>query len=887
MVMTSPLLQTKLYIPATRSELVARPRLLTCLNEGVCQPIRMILVAAPAGFGKTTLVSSWVHQLGAERDDLPHVAWVSLDKDDSAPLQFLNYVIAALRTAQPKVGKLTLAAAQSSSPPPLDVLVINLINELASLSQSIVLVLDDYHTINNADVHQMVNFLIENLPPTLHLVISTREDPPLGLSRLRVRQQLVEIRATDLRFTEREAATFLNELMHLDLVEGDIAALESRTEGWIAGLQLAALFLQNTADKSEFVQAFAGSHRFLTDYLVDEVLSKQTPIVRQFLRRTSILGRFCAEVCDVLVESNDSRQILRQLEQANLFLIPLDDARRWFRYHHLFAEFLRLRLYESEPDAVPELYRRAIDWFARSDLDREALQYALKAQEYERAADLIERLAPEILERDDHMLVVRWAEALPPALVKQRAYLCVYLGWAWVVAAQIETAESWLVAAASLCDQMGQDHAGVIRAHVDAHRAYIAFMQGDYMRAIDRAQSALDGLPDADIALRARTITCLGNAYNYAGRLDEATEVFYQAIDIAKEIGSLSLAMFSYGSLGEVFRDRGWLTDAFDVYHQLLEFSETLTGEPDSPWTGYAQFEIGAIWREWNDLDRAIGYLKNGVDLCRTWRQGEALAIGLMELAETHRLRGEYAEAEAAIDEARQLAAAISPWASRLVDSFAIRVALSRGDLVAVERWVEQSGLEDGGMGYERFPEYLPLIRFYIATGKFEQALTVTERLLERDRALGRLGRVLDVLVLRFVALDAAGHADQALDVLDEAVTIAAPHKHVRSFVEHMVVLEPYLQKMPASPHRDCLLAIASDDVASDPVSVPESPEALNEREIQVLRLMSAGLSNREIGNELFLSVNTIRWYASQIYSKLNVKRRGEAVARAREMGVL
>jgi LuxR family maltose regulon positive regulatory protein len=342
-----PLLQTKLYIPATRSDLVARPRLVTRLNTGLHPPTKVMLISAPAGFGKTTLVSSWLHQVKAHDDGPVHVAWLSLDENDNAPLQFLHYVIAALQTVKPGIGKPTLAAAQSSPDLSLETLTTHLINELATFSPRIVLVLDDYHTITAVNVHQMINFLIGHLPPNVHLLISTREDPPLALSRLRVRQELIELRAADLRFTEAETAAFLNDLMALALTPDDVAALESRTEGWIAGLQLAALSLRSTADKSDFVRAFAGSHRFLTDYLVDEVLSRQPPAVQTFLRRTAILERFCASLCDAILEDTDSRETLRQLEQANLSLVPLDNARRWFRYHHLFADFLRVRLYEN------------------------------------------------------------------------------------------------------------------------------------------------------------------------------------------------------------------------------------------------------------------------------------------------------------------------------------------------------------------------------------------------------------------------------------------------------------------------------------------------------------------------------------------------------------
>jgi len=399
-------------------------------------------------------------------------------------------------------------------------------------------------------------------------------------------------------------------------------------------------------------------------------------------------------------------------------------------------------------------------------------------------------------------------------------------------------------------------------------------------------------LPHHESALRARTVTCLGNAYNYCGRLQDAKNAFLEAIEIAKKIGSLSLAMFSCGGLGEVFRDEGRLAEALDTYQQLLKFAEDLSGKPDGPLTGFAHFEIGVILREWHDLDKAIEQLKKGVNLCREWQQGEALGIGLLELAETYRIRGEYAEAEAAIKDVRQIAAAISPWATNLVEGFAARLALSRGEIEAVVRWAERSGLDDESceIGYERFSECLPLIRMYITIGKPQRALALAERLIKRDRAFGRLGRVLDLLVLQVAALDAMEQTDQALQVLAEAIGIAAPEKCIRPFVDDGPKLIPYLQKLPPSPHRGRLLATFGVVVKSKPAATRAETalvERLNKREITILRLMSVGQSNREIGDELYLSVNTIRWYASQIYAKLGVKNRGEAVARARQFGVL
>jgi LuxR family maltose regulon positive regulatory protein len=887
--MSAPLLTTKLQVPPSRLELVPRPFLIERLNAGLSG--KLTLISAPAGFGKTTLVVDWL------ANALPNayqgrIAWLSLDGKDNTPVQFWNYVIAALQTIDSSWGKVPQTTLQTSPSPPIETILVTLINEIAAQEQPLILGLDDYHEITRPEIHTALEFLVENLPANMHLVMATREDPPLSLSRLRVRGQLTEIRAADLRFSATESTTFFNDLLSLALTSDDIDSLTARTEGWIAGLQLAALSLQNTNDKSEFVRVFTGSHRFLTDYLVDEVLSRQTPDVQLFLRRTSILERFCIDVCNELVETGDSRQILRQLEQTNLFLTSLDNERHWFRYHHLFAEFLNLRLVENEPEIIPQLYSRAIDWFTQAELHREALQYALQAQAYDRAADLIETLAPEILAQDNQMQLIQWSEALPQNLVTQRAYLCVYLGWAWVLAAQMDTANQWLDAAETRCAHLEPDDAQIIRGHVAAHRAYIVFLHGEYRQTIDLAQHALELLPLNETTLRARTITCLGNAYNYAGRLQEAKIAFGEAIEIAKKIGSLSLAMFSYCSLGEVFRDGGRLNDAKDAYEQLLKFAEELTGKQELPLTGFAIFEIGVVLREWNELDRSIEQFKKGIDLCREWHQGEALVIGLLELTETHRIRGEYVQAEAALKEARPIAEAISPWAVNLVNGHAARVALAQGDLEAVVRWAKQSGLDDEAceVGYERFPECLPLIRMHIAIGHPQQALALTKRLIKRDQAFGRMGRVLDLLVLQVAALHALGQTDRALQTLAEAVELAAPEKHIRPFVDSGPQLVPYLQKFSPSPYRDRLLVALGEVVESKPTA-PDAETALldplNDREIAILRLMSAGRSNKEIGDELYLSVNTIRWYASQIYMKLGVKNRGEAAARANQLDLL
>lgn len=887
---TEPLLTTKFHIPPQRVDLVARPQLTARLNA--ITNGKLALVTAPAGFGKTTLVVDWItNQLPVRYQE--RVSWLALDSNDNTPRQFWAYMIAAIQRMNPSLGRTLQPSLHANTTlPPIETLLTALINEIILDGQPLLLGIDDYHEITHPEIHRGTAFLIENLPPNLQLIILSREDLPFPVSRYRVNSKLIEVRAADLRFTQNESAVFFNDLLSMSLTPEDIQALNTRTEGWVAGLQLAALSLQSTTDKSSFIQAFKGSHRFLTDYLVDEVLSRQTTATQEFLWRTSILERFCAEVCNELTETANSQKMLRQLEQANLFIIPLDDERRWFRYHHLFTEFLRLRLQEHEAKQIAELYQRAIQWFRQAGLPREALQYAIKAQDYAQAVELLDVLAPEILEHDNHMLLIQWAAQIPENIASQQPLLCAYLGWAYLLSGQLKDAQRWLDRAETNITRSDSMEERIIRGYVFAHRAYIVFMQGVYTTTLDYARQALSMLPLENKAIRARTFTTLGNALNYAGQLNEAKKAFQEAIQIAREIDSLPLALFSYCSLGEVFRDEGRLSEAERTYQQVLLFAEELTGQQEIPLTGFAIFELGVIARERNDFDTAKKLLEKGVKLCREWQQGEALAIGLMELAETNRLQGAFAECETALNDVRQVAADISPWAANLVESFAARLALSRGETAQAARWARQAGLDEQAceLGYERFPECLPLVRLHIASGHPRKAITLSECLITRDRTLGRMGRVLDLMTLQAAAFIELGKTDQAAQVLEEAIQIAEPEYIVRPFLDEGARLLPCLRELPPTTFRNELLTILGSRLPSSLSSEGKHTaliEPLNEREITILRLMAAGRSNSEIGDELYLSVNTIRWYASQIYAKLGVKNRSAAADQARKLGIL
>jgi LuxR family maltose regulon positive regulatory protein len=899
-------LVTKLYIPSSRPDLVARPRLIDRLNEGLRG--KLTLISAPAGFGKTSLLSAW-----SEQTTLP-VAWLSLDEYDDDPNRFWQYVVAALQTAclEPAKAAAHLGATaqkilQSDRQTAIEPLLVSLVNDIAAHGEPLLLVLDDLHTITDPAIFAGLDFFLDHQPPNLHLVIITREDPPLPLSRLRVRGQLCEIRAAGLRFLEEETAVFLNDLRLLNCDDEAITALNRRTEGWVAGLQLAALALQSPAangSTSEFIAAFSGSDRFITDYLVDEVLSRQETAVRQFLRRTSILSRFTADLCDAVMDAaqspisnlqspiSQSRSILNYLERANLFLVPLDNERRWYRYHHLFAEFLRQRLLEQEPALLPTLRLAAARWLADSDRPREALPYALAAPDFSLAADLIETLAPQVLEQENAAIVQAWIGQLPETLLAERPFLNIYYAWALAVTGAAGNIDEYLATAVTLSEEAAPADRQLITGMAAAHHAYAAMFAGAHEEAGQLAQQALAALPETHLALRARTAAVLGNSYNYTGRQDAAIHAYRDAIGWCETIGDVANATLSLCSLAEIYFDRTQLSLTTQTYQEALDFAQRHTGSSDNPFTGFAHFAVGRVARERNELDTALAQMQHGAALCREWRQAYSLVIGLMDLGILHTMRGEWAQARQMLQEARPLAQTASPeWGGGMVDALLARLALAQGDVDAAARWAAGCGFApDDAPSYELTLVNFTLARTLIAQNHFEEALALLTNLAALHEPIGRLRLVMEARVWQAAAYAAQGNAEQAAAQLQAALCLAEPEGYVRVFVDAGPAIADLLAQQPPSPFQQKLLAAFG--VESDPTPLPKPAQSalldpLNERELTVLRLMAAGLSNRDIGDELYLSVNTIRWYASQIYSKMGVSGRGTAVAQARELGIL
>jgi len=839
---------------------------------------------------------------------------------------------------------------------------VSLLNDLAALpeaggaGQRMILALDDYHMISNPEIHRGLEFFIERIPPGLHLVIATREDPPLGLARLRARGQLNELRAADLRFSTEEAGEFLNQGLGLALAAEDVTALAERTEGWIAGLRLAAISLQGEADKHAFVGAFTASHRFLTDYLVDEVLARLEVGLQTFLFRSSILRRFNPGLCEAVVGGasipmGGAAQTLRYLEQANLFVAPLDSQREWYRYHHLFAQFLRLRLVEREPQRLPELYRRAVTWCAQNGLGREALGYALEARAAGypgfsgQAAELVERLAPQVLVNEGAAAVLQWVAGLPAELVRRRPLLCIHYAWALAMDGQMQPAMQYLAAAERMADDpaggppdSGSTWVGDLPAPLDAaqrqdllgyiaaHRSYQLFFQGYFEPAIAYGRQALARLPEAADVLRVRTAAFMGAALRQEGRFSEAGEVLAQVEPVVRRSGDVFSTNLYFDNLGVLQRDLGQLHQAQASFQQALAFSRQHAGRDDIPFSGFAYFSLGSLELEWNRLAAAGEHMRKGLDLCREWRQADALAIGLMELVRLQRALGDYDQACQTLDEAGQIVADFaSPWGMAMAATHRAQLDLAWGDLAAVERWVQSSGVSaEETPTVERGMALHTLARLWVARGACEPAARLLERLARRWGELGAVERELEALAWQARALAELDATEQAQRALQAALRLGEPGGYVRTLVEAGAPVAGLLRRLPSSAYQARLLesfdgqagegghplllgtatlgtaALSTAPLSTAPLSTAplstaepstaaEGPAgaALNERELAVLRLMAAGRSNQEIGEALYLSVNTVRWYASQIYMKLGVSGRGAAVACGRDLGIL
>jgi LuxR family maltose regulon positive regulatory protein len=931
--METPLLQTKLYIPPTRLELVSRPRLIEQLNGALHH--KLTLISAPAGFGKTTLVSDWLRQI-----DVP-AAWISLDEGDNDPVQFLVYFVTALGTIITNIGKDSLSALQSPQPPPTTSILTALLNEIATPSDRIILVLDDYHLIESQPIHDALTFLLEHLPPQMHLVIATREDPNLPLARLRVRDQLTELRATDLRFTPAEAAEFLIQVMGLGLSEEDLAALETRTEGWIAGLQLAAISMQGHEDTTRFIKSFTGSHHFVLDYLIEEVLEQQSESVQIFLLQTAVLNRLTGSLCDALTGQDTGQTTLEILDRANLFIIRLDEERRWYRYHHLFSELLRQRLRQTHEEQIPTLHRRASEWYEQKDLPSDAVRHALAAGDFERAADLIELVWPAMDSSFQSATWLGWVKALPDELVRTRPVLSVQYAFALLDGGELEVgearlrdAERWLdttadisgrpeVPSAETCPERSrrmvvgdEEQFRSLPAMIATARAYHAQALGDVPRTVQHARQALDLLPEGDHLRRGEAASLLGCAYWASGDLEAAHRTFADGMAGFQMAGNLLFAITVTLALADIRMAQGRLHEAASTYEQSLLLA-TEPGESVLPVTANLYLGLGMIHHEQGDQEAA------GQHLLKSEALGEQAALPdwpyrvCRAQARLKEIQGDLDGAVDLLSEAERLHYRSPVPDVRSIAALKTRVWVRQGRLTKALGWVRERGLSvDDVLSYLREFEHVTLARVLIAEYKsnrversIHEAVGLLERLLKAAEEGGRTGSVIEILALQALAYEAQGNISMALAPLEHALTLAKPEGYVRIFVDEgqpmaRLLYEAFSREIAPDYTRRLLAAfpIAEPEQVGPsktqskilnlkPVlseaEVSEIVESLSERELEVLELIAEGLTNQEVATRLYLSLHTIKVHARNIYAKLGVKNRTQAVAKGKALGIL
>ncbi len=880
--MSETILATKLFAPSPPPNAVFRPRLCERLSEGLHR--KLTLISAPAGFGKTTLVSEWI-----ARRDRP-AAWLSLDEGDADPTRFLKYVIAAVQTVAPDAGAGLSGALTSPQPPSAESILTAMINDLATGSEDLLLVLDDYHVVNAKPIDDTLTFLLEHLPSQMHVVITTREDPPIPLPRLRATGQLTELRAVDLRFTPTEAAAFLNHTMGLSLSTDDVAALDSRTEGWIAGLQLAAISLQGDEDATSFIESFSGNHRFVLDYLLEEVLQRQPEHVQSFLLRTAILDRMCGSLCDAVVPDTapSGQEVLEYLEHANLFIGPLDHERRWYRYHPLFAELLRQRLHQSASPAgcidVSQLHLRASEWCADQNLEIEAFRHAVAANDVARAERLIHGKGVPLYVRGGAAPVLNWLESLPTTIMDARPQLWVMFATALAIVGRITQVEPKLQAAeAAMQSVVVDDESRNLVRRIADLRTLTALLAADPVQVdtvIAQLHRALEQQQADHQPGGAATLWKLGLAYQVQGDRSAARLAQTEAISSSEATGNTHVSILATTSLGYMHELDGQLHLASESYRHVLQ----LVGDPPGPVACEAYVGLARICYEWNDLDLAE---EHGLLSVRLARQLEIVSFVSSELflARLHIARGDTTNALAMLAQTEQDARE-RHFRSRVPEIAALQALASirEGNLEAAAHLVETHELLMGQA------------RVHLARGEPSSALAVLERFRRQVEAKGWADELLRVLVLQVVAHDAHGEHEVARRLLDDALAQAEAEGFIRTFVDEGALMAKLMSAANAAGIKPgytgrLLAAFATEGQKSklEPQTVTASQqrvEPLSPRELEVLQLVAQGLSNKEISDRLFVALATVKGHNRVTFSKLQVQRRTEAVARARELGL-
>jgi ATP/maltotriose-dependent transcriptional regulator MalT len=890
-------LLTKLFVPPSTSKLVARPRLLARLSEAARHPLTLLL--APTGWGKTTLLSSWYADPGGSTSPL---AWVSLEASDNDPVRFWTYVLTSLGRVQTGIVDGALALLREPQSPPIESVLTTLLNTLVMLPTDILLVLDDYHVIEASSIHTALGFLLEHLPPHLHVILTSRSDPPLPLAGLRARGQLAELHMAEFRFGPEEAATFLTEIMDLPLTKAQVEQLVAYTEGWIAGLHLAALSMQGRDDLAQFIPAFTGSHRFVLDYLLDEVFARQPEDIQRFLLQTAVLDRLSVPLCDAVTGQQKSQQLLEYLERANLFLIPLDEEQQWYRYHQLFADVLLHHLRRTSLHQEAELHRRASTWYGEHGFDALAVEHAIAARAFEQAAHLIEQVAHRMLGRGELTTLQRWIETIPAEVRRWHARLLLTSVWIAVLTSHFESLETDVrdaeIAVSSEREWFPPAEMKSVQGELAAAQTFLAFKRAEFSRVIELGQQALQLLPWENFAVRSIIALHIGNAYRLQGDLVAAARSYAEAHTIGRQGRYRLVAVVALVNQADVYEVGGQLDQAARLHRQAIHLA-TETGGYLLPIAGWPSVGLAKQLREWTDLDGATRSLRSAIELAEREHLEGILVDSSITWALVLQAQGDLDRAFEMLDQAQRLVEHWDDAATLMrVGAFRARLSLARGDLVAAVRWLQESGLGvDDSLREPLEIEHLTLARIFIAQGRssqdepiLQQAVTFLEALLQVTEQEGRIGRVIEVLALLALALDAQGNTSKAMVALERALSMAEPQKYVRLFVDEgppmaFLLLQARAHGV-ATTYTNKLLEASGQH--RDPVPHHASlAEPLTRREMEVLRLLAAGASNSEIAQQLVISLGTVKKHVYNICGKLGVQSRTQAIAHARTLSLL
>ncbi len=889
------LLATKLFAPPIRPDHINRPRLTRLLDEGLLKTL--VLVSAPAGYGKTTLVTNWLKEA-----NIPG-AWISLDDGDNDIIRFLQYLLTALHNMVPSIQNEMLSAVRG--PASIETLLTTIINEIHNYSLPFVLILDDFHVISAQAILDFLTFLFEHQPPNLHIILISRTDPLLPLSHWRVRNQILEIRAEQLRFTSGELADFLSRVATVELSSADLSALQHRTEGWIAGIQLAALSMQSCDNIHSFISAFAGSHHYIIDYLTEEVLNRLTEKTTTFILRTSILNRMCGSLCDAVVESDPKDQItgqqmLEELERKNLFLVPLDNKRHWYRYHHLFSDMLNRHLENSYPGLSCILHQRASNWFEKNGYIPEAIDYALLGGDQDHAIKLIEQNGIPLLIHGEISAVLNWTTKVEP-YSQTHPWLYIFKAWTFALRGELDHVDGILHKAEDLLSFLASTQdVKIMQGAIAAARAYCSNLMGDELKAIGFARQALEILPEIDLisrSLRAVSASLLGDASSSSGNLDEARRAYLESGRIAQETDDIHLNIVINSNLANILVEQGLLRQAEKIYSETL----ALATRPDGGMSliaGRLFVELSQVNYEWNYLEKALQYAKQGLDLCCRWGNLDQQAVGYAQLARVEHILAHHDDMQAAFYAAEQLLVYdLQPRYSIWVKSMLARLQLDQGNPEYAAHMLNQAGINVKNSGgafeipYALEPLYLILLRFDLTQGKYDHALQLSKYLLLQAEAGNRSGRMVEILILQALVYHRMNDSEKALIVLSRAILLAQPEGYKRVFLDEGEIMMKLLYQ--AKVHHvgghfmTELLPHLSVEAGH---AVPNSQrlvEPLTKRELELLVLIEQGCTNQEIANKLVISIPTVKRHISNIYSKLGAKNRAQAISLGRELDLL